>query len=549
MGRSPPRRVPSVRGGRGPAASAPVRLLPLRTGARVPRTAARLVLAALLLAGGAAPAAARGFGFPDVIARAKALAARPYRPPARIPDFLQKLSFDEYQGIRFDPDKSLWRGASRFQVMLVSPGLYYTHAVKIRVVDRDGVHPVPYRKDDFTFSDRGLAKRIPADLGYAGFKLTYPLTGPGSRNQFLVFAGASYFRGVGRGNVFGLSARGVAVDTGLPSGERFPSFTEYWLVRPSPDAHAMVFYALLNGRNLTGAYRFVVYPGSPTLLKVRAVFFMRASIQLFGAAPLTSMFFYGSNTPRPSGEWRPQVHDSDGLLIHNGSTGEWLWRPLRNPRQLRMYYFQTDNVRGFGLLQRENRFSAYEDAGAHYGRRPSAWVQPVGDWGKGHVVLVELPTVNETNDNIVAFWAPQSRPAPGQALHLSYELKFGDSDIPGEPMGRAHATFIGDGNIIGGGSVKGSYRVIVDFSGGPLARLAPNAPVVGVVSAQHGGKVLEHYVEFIKATRRWRLSVLARPAPGKPLALRAFLRDGRQTLTETWSYELPPGNPILPEGG
>ncbi len=493
-------------------------------------------------------AAAGGFGFGDVIARARALAVRPYQAPKPIPAFLRKLRFEEYQGIRFDPDKSLWNG-SRFQVMLVSPGLYYTHAVKIRIVDASGIHAVPYRKDDFTFADPALKKRIPPNLGYAGFKLTYPLNGPHAHNQFLVFAGASYFRGVGRNNVFGLSARGVAVDTGLPSGERFPSFTEFWLVRPKPDAHAMTLYALLDGKDLAGAYRFVVYPGDPTTLQVSAVLFPRKSIPLLGVAPLTSMFFYGSNTPRPSGEWRPQVHDSDGLLIHNGSTGEWLWRPLRNPKELQMYYFETDDVAGFGLLQRDTRFSSYEDAGALYGERPSAWVRPGGKWGKGHVVLVELPTGDETNDNIVAFWAPQSPPPPGRPLRLSYTLSFGGPDVPAEPMGRAAATFVGNGAIVGGGSVKGAYRLVVDFAGGPLAGLPPDAPVTGVVSAQDGGEVLEHYVEYVKPAHRWRLSVLAKPAPGRPLALRAYLRDGKRTLTETWSYELPPGNDIVPEGG
>jgi periplasmic glucans biosynthesis protein len=495
------------------------------------------------------PASAAGFGFKDVIAKAKALAQQPYQAPAEIPKFLQNISFNDYQGIRFKPERSLWRpSGSRFQVMLVSPGLYYTHPVKINVVDSSGVHAVSYRKDDFSYADPDLAKRIPADLGFAGFKLTYPLHKPNVQNQFLVFAGASYFRGVGRDNTFGISARGIAIDTGLPSGEHFPSFVEYWLERPANDAHAMTFFALLNGENITGAYRFDVYPGSATILHVRAVLFARKSIKLLGVAPLTSMFFYGENTPRPPGEWRPQVHDSDGLLIHNGSSGEWLWRPLINPKTLQRNYFQTQNVKGFGLLQRHTAFDDYQDPGARYDERPSTWIEPRGNWGKGHVVLVELPSAQEINDNIVAFWSPDKQPEAGQTMKFSYTLKFGSSDIPDEPMGHAVNTFVGDGDKVGGGNVKGAYRVIVDFAGKPLARLSPHASVVATVSAQQDGKVLEHYVQYVAAVHRWRLSILAKPAQGKPLALRAFLKDGDQTLTETWNYLLPADNDILAKG-
>ncbi|HQU14779.1 MAG TPA: glucan biosynthesis protein G [Gammaproteobacteria bacterium] len=502
----------------------------------------------VILVGPCVPAHA--FDLRDVVAKAKALAARSYQAPTPIPKFLRELSFDEYQGIRFNPDRSLWRTAhARFQVMLVPPGLYYTNVVRINVVDGTGVHRIPFQKDDFDFSSQELEKRIPADLGYAGFKLTYPLNGPKVQNQFLVFAGASYFRGVGKGNAFGLSARGVAVDTGLPSGEEFPSFIEYWLVRPSADAHAMTFYALLNGKSLTGAYRFTVYPGSPTMLQVKVVLFPRAPIQLPGIAPLTSMFFYGANTARPPGEWRPQVHDSDGLLIHNGGTGEWLWRPLLNPKQLQMYYFNTENVRGFGLLQRETGFSDYQDPGARYDERPSAWVAPQGDWGKGQVILLELPASAETNDNMVAFWSPSEKADVGKPMTLSYDLSFGDDGVAKEPMGYAAATFVGNGNIIGGGSTHGAYRVIVDFAGGPLATLAPTAPVVGQVTALDGGKLMEHYVEYVRPTRRWRLSILAKPAPGQPLSLRAFLQEDKKTLTETWTYHLPVHNDIVPGGG
>lgn len=493
--------------------------------------------------------AATAFDFEDVVATAQSLASKPYSAPEPIPRFMRELGYDEYQNIRFNEDKSLWRESkSRFQVMMFSPGLFYTHPVQIHVIDAEGVKPLPYRKDYFTFTDPELEKRVPPNLGYAGFKLSYPLSGNGEQNQFLVFAGASYFRGVGKADAWGLSGRGIAINTGLPSGEEFPSFTRFWLVRPSPDARTLRFYALLDGKSLTGAYQFDVTPGDSIGMRVQAVLFPRGPIPLLGIAPLTSMFFYGENTARPVGEWRPEVHDSDGLQIHDGATGEWLWRPLLNPRRLEMDYLHVTNLSGFGLLQRDRRFENYHDLGARYDQRPSAWIKPRGEWGAGKVVLVQLPSPAETNDNIVAFWTPARPLKPSEPYRIAYDLSFGRAEVARNPMGQASNSFVGDGSIVGGGNVEGAYRVIVDFSGGPLEKLKPKAPVIGNVTALEGGEILEHFVEYNAPLRSWRLSLLARPAADKPLSLRAFLAAADRPLTETWTYRLPSGNDILPEG-
>lgn len=503
----------------------------------------------MLLCLALAASRADAFGFEDVVAQARQLAGQAYVPPVPIPRFMRELDYDAYQGIRFDESRSLWRESnSRFQVMLFPPGLFYTHPVEIHVVDAEGVHRLPYRKSYFDFSNPELEKRVPPNLGYAGFKLTYPLKARGEQNQFLVFAGASYFRGVGRDNAWGLSARGIAVDTGLPGGEEFPSFTAFWLVRPSPQADSMRFYALLDGKRVSGAYQFDVTPGESIRIQVKSVVFARDRIELLGLAPLTSMFFYGENTARPVGEWRPEVHDSDGLLIHDGVSGEWLWRPLINPRRLEMDVFQTEGVRGFGLLQRDTRFDNYQDLGARYDQRPSAWVTARGDWGPGRVVLTQLPTNTETNDNMVAFWSPAEPLAPGASLRLDYQLDIGGPGVAPSPTGQAVNTFVGDGSIIGGGNVEGAYRVVVDFRGGPLDRLRPTATLSSSVTALDGGEVIEHFVEYNPAAQAWRLSLLARPARDRALSLRAFLAHDGQPVTETWTYRLPPDNDILISG-
>ncbi len=483
------------------------------------------------------------FDFKDVISKAEILAAKPYKAPELVPQFMRELSYEQSQSIRFKPEKSLWRANnSRFQVMLVAPGSVLTHAIKLNTISVNGVQPVSFQKELFDYGSEDLAKKVPADLGFAGFNLTFPMKQADMQNQFLVFAGASYFRGVGRGNNFGLSARGIAIDTAMDRGEEFPSFVEFWLVKPAPDSPQMTFFALLDGESLTGAYQFTVMPGQPTRVDVKAVLFARYDIGLLGIAPLTSMFYYGENMERPVGNWRPEVHDSDGLLIHNG-TDEWLWRPLLNPRDLQVESFSVGNPKGFGLLNRDKRFESYQDAQALYHSRPSAWVRIKDRWGSGRIVLVQIPTKNETNDNIVAFWTPSVQIKEGGRLALNYELSFGEDLLTGQKLARSMNTFVGLGNIVGGGSVKGAYRFVVDFSGPSIDKLAPDAAVLAVVSAQQG-EILEQYVEYIKASKVWRLSFLARPEKDEPLLLRAFLKKGESPLTETWTYHLPVNNGI-----
>lgn len=481
-----------------------------------------------------------------VVAKAESLSREKYQAPPKIPGFLQNLSYDQYQGIRFKPQNSLWQEAdSKFKVMLVPPGLFYTHPVQINVVSDGESEPLPFDKSSFDYPSGELEQQIPADLGYAGFKVTFPLKGEDLQNQFLVFAGASYYRAVSRDTNFGLSGRGLAINTGLPGGEEFPAFIEYWLETPKAGASSFTFHALLDGPSMTGAYQYTVTPGDQTTVEVKSVIFPRKNVELLGIAPLTSMFYYGENTLKPHGEWRPEVHDSDGLLIHDGASDEWLWRPLLNPASLTTDYFATDNVRGFGLMQRDVSFTQYMDKEARYDTRPSAWVEPVGDWGKGNVVLVQLPTKGETNDNIVAFWQPAQEAAPSEPLHLSYTATFGDQHIPAEPLARTMATHLGDGSRVGGGNQPGAVRVIVDFAGGALDDLSPDAPVVASVTGLEDGEIISHFVEYVEPLNQWRLSILARPADEKPLTLRGFLSLENEPVTETWTYQLPRNTGLL----
>lgn len=488
----------------------------------------------LLSLGGPGVAAETPFGFEDVLDRAKKLAGQPFKPPPAIPEFLRQISYDEYRDIRFDPALSLWKDTGgNFQVQLIHPGLFYRHAVAINTYDRSGVRSISFSPSLFTYGRNAFVDKVPMELGFAGFRITYPLYKRSDHNHVLVFAGASYFRAVAKDQVFGLSARGLALDTALPSGEEFPSFTEFWLEQPSREATALKILALLDSARVTGAYEFVLRAGTRTLVDVKATLFERKRATELGVAPLTSMFFYGEERARPAGDWRPEIHDSDGLSIQ-AATGEWIWRPLANPQRLLVSYFELDSPRGFGLLQRDRSFHSYEDLEARYDLRPSAWITPTGSWGKGRLKLVLIPTSNETNDNVVAYWIPGTLPAVGEAIDIAYRIHFQSDDPLPALSGRTTATRVGDGDS------AGLKRLVVDFAGGKLKELPAAAPINAIITVGEDGELVQQSVVKNLVTGGWRLAFQVKPPKGKALELRAFLQHDRDILTETWSYLLAP---------
>lgn len=323
-------------------------------------------------------------------------------------------------------------------------------------------------------------------------------------------------------------------------------FREFWLEQPRSGADKIRVFALLEGPSITGGYEFTVTPGDNTRIGVRAEIFTRKPVTMLGLAPLTSMFFYGENTARPLGQWRPEMHHSDGLLVNDGS-GEWLWRPLLNPRAPELYAFAVNNAKGFGLLQRDRRFDAYEDGDANYQLRPGAWVTLRQPTGPGRIVLVEIPSPDETNDNIVAFWSPEKAVPAGQRIVLDYDLFLGGRPEPGSALAAVVNTLVGRATGPQGRHLPAdAYRFVIDFAGGGLGKIkGRDAPVAGNVSVA-GGKVLEQYVEYLAAPDRWRLVFVVRPEPESGMEMRAFLHLGDDTLSETWSYHLPFANSLTP---
>ncbi|MEZ5584205.1 MAG: glucan biosynthesis protein G [Candidatus Competibacteraceae bacterium] len=445
------------------------------------------------------------FNFADVHRRAANLAQQPYREPDHpIPAFLRELSYDHYRDIRFRADKGLWRDDGLpFEVQFAHPGFLFLQPVKINVVEEGEVKPIPFREEWFDYGTNTFPEPLPPDLGFAGFRLHYPLHRDSYYDEVAVFLGASYFRAVGQQQTYGLSARGLAIDTGLPKAEEFPSFREFWLEKPQPDATEITLYALLDSPSVTGAYRFVVKPGPATVIDVKAQLFLREAVEKFAVAPLTSMFFHGEPTERFMDDFRPEVHDSDGLLLALGS-GEWLWRPLNNPTRLQTSAFRDNNPRGFGLLQRDRDFNDYQDLEAHYQQRPSVWVEPLGEWGPGFVELVEIPADAERYDNIVAFWVPEQPLDSNSTFTTEYRLYFALQLDRKPPGGKTLATRIGAGGVIGSDPSRRLF--VLDFGGPVLADLPEQTPIKALVSAS-AGKIENVVVTKNPHTAGWRASL------------------------------------------
>jgi len=478
------------------------------------------------------------FDFEVLQFRAKTLATKPYvQRPSKVPKSLQDLTYDQYRDIRFDPNRAWWlREQLPFQLQFFHPGFIYNKTVQVAEVDRGNVKPIEFNQRFFDYNKLRSLGRIPFDMGFTGFRVHYALNNPNYLDELAVFQGASYFRALGQAMRYGMSARGLALNTADAQPEEFPVFEEFWVVKPQADSKDLTIYALLDSPSVTGAYRFIITPGPATVMQVKLAVYQRAgsTIKTFGVAPLTSMYWHGENTDGKEGDLRPEVHDSDGLMQERGS-GEWLWRPLVNPNAVRVTTFNDENPRGFGLVQRDRRFESYEDLEAAYHLRPSTWVEPVGSWGRGSVRLVEIPTPDETNDNIVAFWVPEKLPAIGEAIEFEYKLHWFIEGAGGKrpPAAFTVATRIGHSKT----HEPELERFWVDFDGPALHNHSADPAIEAIVSVSEGAKLVHQSIQKNTFTGSWRVAFAIKPdGTGRPVELRCFLKREPHILTETWSY-------------
>lgn len=502
---------------------------------------------------------ARPFSYDDVLQRARDLATRPYDVGAKeLPQELHRLSFDQYRNINFRPEKSLLdAGGSPFRMQLFHPGFLFVRPVVVNIV-RDGIAaPVPYAAAMFDYGGLKLARPLPVDLGFGGFKLAYPLNDPRNFDELISFIGASYFRVLGRGDVYGLSARGATVGTGGPVGtEEFPEFREFWIEQPGANASRVVIFALMDSKSLTGAYRFEVYPGEDTVVEVSATIVPRKPIEKLGIAPLTSMFYYAELNRSSFTDFRPELHDSDGLLIHTG-TGEWLWRPLVNPeRDPETSQFLDRNPKGFGLIQRDRNYDHYQDLELGYENRPSYWIEPHGEWGEGRIELFAFHTGDETNDNTVMYWVPKAPVEPGKEIAFAYRLTCMPDDSRINRGGRVVNTFSAPAAALGApeGPGEGTQRFLIDFVGGELAYYLKDPTKVSIVSSVSSGQLIRSFLMRNPKVDGFRVGIDVRAEKGQTVDIRCFLKAGDRALTETWTLPFrrleplpPPPPPAQPE--
>ncbi|MDB6017396.1 MAG: glucan biosynthesis protein [Pedosphaera sp.] len=489
-----------------------------------------------------------------VAKKAEDRARRPFHSPrADLPDILRadKLDYDKYREIRFRHEQALWAAEKLpFAMEFFHPGYLYEEPVHINEFSYTYVQPVRFVQEFFDYGKLHIKKQIPANTGYAGFRVLYPLNQTDKQDELGAFLGASYFRLLGKGQRYGASARGFALDCGESDRpEEFPIFTDWWLGKPQADDKELHLFAILDSVSCAGAYEFRIRPGETTVAEIEAVIYLREADKIsavdpqrkplltMGLAPLTSMFWFGEGSERKFDDYRPEVHDSDGLLVRM-ENGETLWRPLNNASVMRHQRFGAKNIRGFGLLQRDREFASYQDIFNPYHLVPSLWVEPRGHWGEGDLHLVELSTHYEGLDNIVAFWEPKTKPLPMQPFRFSYALYWTRETDLKLSVNKVVATRIG-------ADPRDPQRrqIVIDFTGPKLAALPEGTLPTAIASCSENGRIVGDNQVFQMASNSvWRAIIEMEPKPDNkdPIDLRCTLQKGEEILTETWTYHWSP---------
>ncbi len=527
------------------------------------------LITALLLAITLRPDERHHYTFAKVQASAQELARQPFVPlPDILPPQLKKLSPAQEQGIFWKETYRLWRNKGLpFQVDFYHVSNEGHTSPQINTVDNGGAHLLAYSPAFFNFQNLSFQPPLPTNLGYAGFYLRYPINKPNSLDGFFSVLGSNYFRALAKDQVYGLSARALAINTGLDGkAEEFPEFKEWWLHEPAPNASEIVLDALLDSPSVTGAYGFKIHPGAVTSIDVHATLYFRQRVEWLGLAPFSSMYLYGENAPEHFGNFHPEIHDSDGLLI-NTSKGDWLWRPLGQAPLFQIYKFTDENPKGFGLIQRDRDFQHYQDMDLKYNVRPSAWVIPHGNWGKGSIVLAHHPSKDPNTDNVALFWHPDQIPNAGDRMDIDYTIEFYMNDANRPPLAYSNQTLIvcpappppllpPVGPIVGPPLQKNDtppipkpgdttpVQFLVDFIGNGMDSLPANEPPHLYLHCDPPETILrESKVEKIGSDNAWRASFTIIPFKHHvPTELQCRLMQNTQSpadakpLTEEWTY-------------
>lgn len=482
------------------------------------------------------------FSYEALVERARAAAQTPYQPPYRpLPEVVSKIDYDAHGKIRFKSARALFAPAGPYVATFFHLGQFFQSSVKMHAVAGAVAREILYSPNDFDMPKDSIARKLPKDSGFAGFRLHESTKRKDfATHDWLAFLGASYLRAIGEQEQYGLSARGLAVNTAVPQGpEEFPNFTEFFLEEAKEDGAPFTVYALLDGPSVSGAYRFLCTRNEAVLIDVEAQLFVRKDVMQLGVAPLTSMFWFSEYDRGFRADWRPEVHDSDGLALWNGK-GERIFRPLNNPTRVVTSSFVDQGPKGFGLVQRDREFEHYLD-GVQYEKRPTLWVEPISGFDKGAVQLIEIPTNDEIHDNIVAFWNPAEPAKAGASFRFQYRLHWKKSEpYPATHLSHVFATRIGRGGQPGKPRPSGVTKFVVEFAGGPLHDWPKGKALPKANISTSRGTLSYLFVEAIPNTQRFRVQFDVTLTGSEPAELRVFLHEGKRALSETWLYQLEP---------
>ncbi len=462
-----------------------------------------------------------------LIDQVRKLSGQAYKKPPQVPQDWIDLNYDQYRGINFNRESALWRETQRpFELEFFAPGLYFPSPIMVSVVEGNEARPVLFSKRAFNFSQAVPPLSDSDALGYSGFRIRAPINRPDRKDEFVVFQGASYFRCVGRGHAYGMSARGLALNTGEPEGEEFPDFRSFWIEGGDEGTQSITVHALLDSPSVAGLYTFEITPGATTQMNVESVLFPRTELPHVGIAAETSMFLFDETNRNRFDDFRPAVHDSDGLLIENGA-GETLWRQLANPTNLQTSSFVDNAPRGFGLMQRPRKLSDYADLEANYHKRPGLWVIPGEDWGRGAVTLVEIPADREIYDNIVAYWRPRTPLQPGTEYRYSYKLVWCDQAPLSGKLARVINTRMGK-------RFEGGRLASIDYA--PVENMPDDLSRLMVHTSSNFGPVSQGIVQRNPATGGLRVAFNFDTGNRNLMELRSQLMLDGKPLSEVWLY-------------
>ncbi|MGO9006430.1 MAG: glucan biosynthesis protein [Beijerinckiaceae bacterium] len=488
-------------------------------------------------------AAPEAFSFDLLKKTAARMAHEPYVGPARpSPDIVAKIDYEAWGKIKFEINHALFaNGPGRFPDSFFHLGMFFQKAVEMHVVSAGRSRQIIYDLDMFEMPVDSPARQLPKGAGFAGLRVQEARDAKldWHKNDWVAFLGADYFRAIGELHQYGCSSRAIALDVAVAGkAEEFPDFTKFYIDETAA-GDSLTIYALLEGPSIVGASKFVMTRGNGVVMDIDQALFLRAAISRFGIAPLTSMYWFSETIKPTAVDWRPEVHDSDGLAMWTGK-GERLWRPLNNPPRIMASSFLDENPRGFGLLQRDRVFDHYLD-GVFYDRRPSLWVEPKSTWGKGAIQLVEIPTDDEIHDNIVAMWVPEKPIEAGSSVDISYRLYWlADEPTPTE-LARCVATRLGNGGQPGKPRPKGVRKFMVEFLGAPLAALPFGVKPEPVLWASRG-TFSYIYTEAVSddVPGHWRAQFDLTVTGSDPVEMRLYLKSGDKILSETWMFQYHP---------